>query len=304
MNEAKAVPLDPAWRGGSLTECGSCHQPVAIPRGAEATKCGYCGASSGAPAPVSPDDLEDDGARLRFDLRRVPAGLEDLGERPGKQRLPALRSAWEATKAALAPPHSAADEFRAAWLAATLARIYGVTGDAIRERAVLEASLSRIVLPAYRAVVVARLARAAAFAGHLELAEEWLSLASAPVRIAEIDGDVAVARALLLLKRDRFAEVLSLLGDDDEGSAFAGLARPFADLVRIEALERSGRGYAAYALYRKALKVHGTIPLQGLVMYYRLGVRTRAWILATGAVVIVVILGLLVVCWRLLTYKG
>jgi hypothetical protein len=305
VNEAKAAPLglDPGWRGGSLIECGACHQPIAVPRG-EAAKCGYCGASFASPTPVPPDAPDGAGDRLLFDLRRSPAGLEDLGERPGKQRLPALRGAWEATKSALAGAHSSADEFRAAWLAATLGRIYGVTGDAVRERAVLEAALSQLVVPAYRATVIARLARAAAFAGHVDLAEEWLSVAPDHVGIAEIDGDVTVARALLLLKRERFAEVLFLLGEDDEGSAFSGLSRPFADLVRIEALERTGRGYAAYALYRKAIKVHGAVPLQGLVMYYRLGVKTRAWILATGFVVILVILALLVACWRLLTYQG
>jgi hypothetical protein len=303
VNESPSAPhpLDPAWREGSLTECGACHQPVAVARGDEAATCAYCGASSASPAPVPPDESE--GEALLFDLRRVPAGLEDLGERPGAPRLPALRRAWEETKAALVAPHSSADEFRAAWLASTLARIHGATGDAIRERAVLEAALARLVVPAYRALVIARLARAAAFAGHVELADQWLSLAPPPVGIAEIDGDVAVARALLLLKRDRFAEVLDLLGEDDEGSAYAGLARPFADLVRIDALERSGRGYPAYALYRKAIKVHGAIPLQGLVMYYRLGVKTRAWIIATGFVVMVVIVALLAVAWRLATWK-
>ena len=287
-----------------MTECEACHQPIAVARGDAATKCSYCGASSVAPTPVAPDDPGDEGDLLLFDLRRCPAGLEDLGERPGAPRLPALRRAWEDTKSALSGPHTAVDEFRAAWLAGTLARIYGVTGDAIRERAVLEAALSRIVVPAYRAVVIARLARAAAFAGHVELAEECLSIAPAPSGIAEIDGDVAVARALLLLKRDHFAEVLSLLGDDDEGSAFVGLSRPFADLVRIDALERSGRGYPAYALYRKAIKVHGAIPLQGLVMYYRLGVKTRRWIVGTGLVVIVVIVALLAVAWRLATWRA
>jgi hypothetical protein len=305
VNEPKAAPtaLDPAWRGGSLTECEACHQPIAVARGAAATTCSYCGASSVVPAPVAPDDAGDGGDLVLFDLRRCPAGLEDLGERPGAPRLPVLRRRWEDTKSALSGPHSVADEFRAAWLAGTLARIHGVTGDAIRERAVLEAALSRIVVPAYRAVVIARLARAAAFAGHVELAEEWLSIAPEPSGIAEIDGDVEVARSLLLLKRGRFAEVLSLLGDDDEGSAFVGLARPFADLVRIDALEKSGGGYAAYALYRKAIKVHGAIPLQGLVMYYRLGVKTRRWIVGTGFVVMVVIVALLAVAWRLATWR-
>jgi hypothetical protein len=241
---------------------------------------------------------------LLFDLRRVPAGLEDLGERPAAPRLPRLRGAWEETKSVLAGPHSAVEEFRAAWLAATLARIYGATGDAVRERAVLEAGLSGLTVPAYRALVVARLARAAALAGRLALAERWLARAPAPTGIAEIDSDVDVARALLLLKQGRTAEVLALLGEDDEGSAFAGLARPFADLVRIDALEQRGRGYAAYVLYRKALRVHGAIPLQGLVMYYRLGVKSRRWIVATGGVVIVVIVALLALAWRLATFRG
>jgi len=295
------APLDPAWLEGSLTECEACHQPIAVPRGEEATKCAYCGASSALPPPGPRDDSPDEGEPLLFDLRRVPAGLEDLGERPAAPRLPTLRRAWEETKSALAGPHSATDEFRAAWLAATLARIHGATGDAVRERAVLEAVLSLLTIPAYQALAVARLSRAAALAGRLELADQWLSHAPAPTGIVEVDSDVAVARALLLLKQGRTAEVLALLGEDDEGSALAGLARPFADLVRIDALERSGRGYPAYVLYRKALRVHGAIPLQGLVMYYRLGVKTRRWILATGAAVIVVILALLTLAWRLAT---
>jgi hypothetical protein len=74
--------------------------------------------------------------------------------------------------------------------------------------------------------------------------------------------------------------------------------------VRIDALEQSGRGYPAYVLYRKALRAHGTLPLQGLVMYYRLGLRTRRWIIATGSAVIVGIVVLLAVAWRLATDRG
>ncbi|MEP7122009.1 MAG: hypothetical protein ABJE95_13910 [Byssovorax sp.] len=310
MNESPTTPaldldldLDPAWRGGSLTECEACHQPIAIARGDASARCGHCGATSSLPTAVAPDDPAPEDDLQLFDLRRSPAGIENLGERPGAPRLPELRRAWEDTKSALAGPHSLADEFRAVWLAGTLGRIHGATGDPIRERAVLEAALARIVVPAYRALILARLTRAAAFAGHLALAEEWLSMAPEPSGIVEIDGDVTVARALVWLKRGRFAEVRALLGEDDEGGDFVGLARPFADLARIEALERSGRGYPAYVLYRKAIKAHGAIPLQGLVMYYRLGVKTRRWIVGTGFAVMAVIVALLAMAWKLATWR-
>lgn len=301
MNSAATAPLDPGWLDGALTECAACHQPAAIRRGEAASICAHCGASPVSPPPVPSDDFGGASSLQLVDLRRAPAGLEDLGERPGAPRLPALRRAWEETKATIAGAHVAADELRATWLAATLARIYGVTGDPVRERAVLEAALERLDVPAYRALTQARLARAAAFAGHLELADRWLAEAPFPTGIVAIDGDVTVARALLLLKQGDHAAVLALLGEDDDSPAFAGLVRPFADLVRIDALERSGRAYAAYVLYRKAIRESGAIPLQGLVMYYRLGVKTRRWIVTTGLLALVVILALLVVAWRLAT---
>ncbi len=251
-----------------------------------------------------PVDFDGDLDRLPVDLRRAPARVEDLGDRPGAPRLPRLREAFEEAKATLGGPHLVADELRATWLAATIARIRGATGDPVRERAVLEAALAQLAVPAYRALVIARLARSAAFAGHVELADQWLSLVAEPIEIGAVDDDVTVARALLLLKRGRLAEVIELLGDDDEGHDFAGLVRPFADLLRIDALERSRRGYAAYVLYRKAIKRHGAIPLQGLVMYYRLGMATRRRILATGFVVMLVIVALLAVAYRLATDRG
>lgn len=301
---ARDLGPDPAWLDGAVIECAACHRPIAVRRGDEAGKCPACGASSAAPAPVLPDDFDGDLDRLPVDLRRAPARVEDLGDRPGAPRLPRLREAFEEAKTALAGPHLVADELRATWLAATLSRIHGATGDPVRERAALEAALAQLAVPAYRTLVIARLARAAAFAGHVELADQWLARVAVPIEIGAVDDDVAVARALLLLKRGRFDEVVALLGDDDEGHDFAGLVRPFADLVRIDALERSGRGLAAYALYRKAIKRHGAIPLQGLVMYYRLGVATRRWILAVGFVVMLVIVALLALAYRLVTDRG
>jgi hypothetical protein len=302
--------LDPASLESSITECSACHQPIALPRSGEPASCAYCGATAPPAAPLPPAEPEgpyrnrprtSEGALLPFDLRLVPERLRDLGVRPGKAKLAVLRRAWEERKRALAGPHPIEDEFDAAWLAVNLARIYGATGDAIRERAVLEAALARFTVPAYRALMLARLARAAALAGRFELADRWLEQVPGTSRIAEVDSDVLVARALLLLRGERLSEVLALLGDNDEGSPIAGLSRPFGDLVRIDALERSGKRWAAYNLYRKAIRVHGAFALQDLVTYYGLARQARRITVTIGFIAIAAIVALLAAAWRLAT---
>jgi hypothetical protein len=284
----------------TVTECPACHQPVAVPVGGERGPCPGCGAAVEPLLPVLSEPRE--GLGLQVDLRCTLSGLEDLGERPAKPRLPVLQAAWHETKKRLATPHATADEFRAVWLAATLGRIYGATGDVVRERAVLEAALERLAVPAYRAMILARLCRAAAVGGHLDLAERWLEQAQ-PSELVEVDADVLAARAFVELRRGRLSGVLALLGERDEGSSLAGLALPFGDLVRVEALERAGRRWPAYDLYRRAVRAHGALVLQGLVMHYGLARRTRRMVVAVGALVILAILVLLATAYLLVAAR-
>lgn len=277
----------------TIAECSACHQPVALPRTGDAgAPCAYCGASQDPIGPpVLPEGLRE-GVLLRYDLRSPPPGLEAPRKKPRAASIAALRPAWEETKATLAGPHLIDDEFRATWLAATLARLHGGSADAVRERAVLETAFSRVAMPAYRALLGARLARAAAFAGRLEMADRWLAALPPPTGIAEVDADVEVARALVLLRRDRHGEVLSILGASDEGSALTGQARILGDLIRIDAIERMGDRWGAYALYRKAVRVHGAVALQDLVLYYGVARGSRRLVFAIGALVILVLIPL------------
>jgi len=282
----------------SITECGACHQPIALPAD---TACASCGAPVLPSGPPVPAEISSSGQPLLVDLRNPPPGIHALGTRPRAADIPPLRRLWEeTTKAALAGPHTPEDEFRGAWLAAMLARFHAGTGDAVRERAVLEAALARVSLPAYRALLLARLARSAALAGRFELAERWLAACPPPTGIAEVDTDVDVARALLLLRRGGHGEALSILGPSDEGSALAGQARILGDLLRIDAIEKMGDRWHAYALYRKAIRVHGAVPLQDLVLYYGVANKSRRLIVATGLAALVALIPLVVyILWTI-----
>jgi hypothetical protein len=155
-------------------------------------------------------------------------------------------------------------------------------------------------LPVYRALLLARLARSAALAGRFERAERWLAACPFPTGIAEVDADVDVARALLLLRRGRHGEALSILGPSDEGSALAGQARILGDLIRIGAIEKMGDRWHAYALYRKAIRVHGAVPLQDLVLYYGVANKSRRLIVATGLAALVALIPLVVyILWAI-----
>lgn len=218
-----------------------------------------------SPVPATPDD-----APLATDLRVAPAAFAKVDRILRVRDVPELEGAWLEHKARLEGPHTAADERDALWLAISMARAHGAARAHEEERAVLEAARERLSIPAYRVMTLTRLARAAAFLDDLALARRWLEDIE-PTGYPDVESDVTVARAFVALKAGDAAETLALLRDTPEESSITGMAQPLADLLRIDALERDGRGLRASFQFRKALSAHGGFALQSLILYYGLG---------------------------------
>jgi hypothetical protein len=114
----------------------------------------------------------------------------------------------------------------------------------------------------------------------MELAEAWLALAER-VGISEVDGDVDAARAYIELQAGDAQAALARLGAE-ETSAIVGSARVVADLLRVEALERLGRGGEAYRLHRIAARAHGNAQIASIATRYALAAKSRAKMVRVG----------------------
>jgi hypothetical protein len=276
--------------GTRVVECPACDQPVASPRASEMRPaCPYCGVEQALPAApkvtsqeVSPyrgRPRDADGKLLPFELAKPPSGLEGLGK---KRDLAKLREAWRETKEKLRAEHDVHTEFRAAWLAAVVSSIHDASGDALRERAVLETALEGTANPVYRAMIGARLARLATRGGALELASAWLEAAPRRTWLPEADSDLEVARALLAHARGNDDEVLERVGAWPATSPVVGGAGVLGAMLRVDVLERRGEGARAYQLYKEAVRTHGVRTLADVAERFRLGARTRGRFHAVG----------------------
>jgi hypothetical protein len=201
-----------------------------------------------------------------------PPGLERFS---GGRQKDALRAVWKETKAVIADEHDADTEHRAVWISAMSAAIFARSGDALRERAVLETALESTTIEIYRAMIAARLARVAARGDALDLADAWLESAPKRTGLPEAESDLEVARALVAHRRGDLDAALSSVGPHPSTSAIVGGARVLAAALRIDILERRGEKVAAYKLWREALGTHGMRVVIAVAKQFELAPKTR-----------------------------
>ncbi|HRG99417.1 MAG TPA: hypothetical protein PLR99_24390 [Polyangiaceae bacterium] len=305
--------VDLADPGVTVRECSSCDGVVFgrfdSPEGLARLVCDYCNATdrvarAGAPAPAEPEVTayrgEGPTARrpspLSLDLGVPPSGLT------GREPAEAIRAAWKAEKkAAVADGDEdarAAWEHRLTWLASS-ASGHGVRArDAVGARAVLESALGLVRTPAYRALLLARLARLAVQANGLPLARAWLAQIAPRLRAPEVTTDVRVAEAFVARADGGPAAVLELLGQGDAVDAFSGPVRFLAVALRADAHEQLGEHAAALATWTAGAKAGGQL-LGSYAALYGLAPATRRRALRRGLVAIIV---LVAAFWALFVY--
>jgi hypothetical protein len=242
-----------------VLECTACGEPVwAEPSGNEITlHCGYCGfddvralASFVVPG-VSPGDVYrgERGSRVSrkviADLTKPPEGIS-VRPKPDDLR-GALKDARKRIAELDDSEERIAHEHRVVYCAAVLSNILWRKHDALRARAVLESALETVREPIHRALLLARLARLAAFDDSTDLAERWLT-GVPDLRVAEVSTDVRVARAAIARARGDAKGVLDVLGAE---SASVGVSRHLAMALRADAHECLGDLREARRVYRR-----------------------------------------------------
>lgn len=160
-----------------------------------------------------------DAAKLRAALARSPREGEDPG----------------------------AVEWERVWIAVWFACMRAIALDPLGARVALETTLLVTRTPAYRALLLARLAQHAAAIGAPALAKKWLRACPA-VDVPEVDSEMTAARALIALARDQPEEARRMTGDRRAGDGFSGNATFLAIAINIEAHERNGDPKVADAL--------------------------------------------------------
>lgn len=247
---------DPELR---VLECTECGEPVwgrPTTNVLEAT-CGYCSVENLrelAPPPKVGADEEPyrkspprGSKRVELDFSAPPPGVGRVATAPQ------LRAVIAAAKAELgtdAPDRDAA-EHRLVWAAFALTNLFLKKKDVMRARALLESTQELALHPVRRALVTARLARTAAFAGANEVAERWLARVPSDIRVAEVSGEARLARVMLLRASGDGAAMLEALGAEE---SWPSAARHLAMALRCDALERTGELRAARQTYRRGAR--------------------------------------------------
>lgn len=284
---------DPASTTLRILECTGCSQPVwAEPAGGRVTfHCGYCGLDDvrelsplAAPAQIEGTYRGARGSRrsrrVDVDLTRPPAGV------PKAPTIDKLRALIEAERKRIAEVDAESDErttceHRIVYCSAVASNQYRGKHDHVRARAVLESALEAVREPVYRAIVLGRLARLAAFEGAPDLTERWLA-ALPEARVAELDTDVRVARAAMARTKGDPKEVLDVLGPEQ---GFVGASRNVAMALRADAYERLGDMREARRVYRRGSRGHA-FAFGAAINTFELAPRTRKRTIFVGVLAI------------------
>ena len=297
----------------TVRECGSCDGIVTgrfdSAQGVARLACDYCNAVDLVPRAAAPARAEPDVTAYRGEgptpRRPRPLAL-DLGAPPsgftGRERPEPIRAAWRAEKKAAVTDDDedarAAWEHRLTWLASSASGHSVRARDAVAARAVLESALALVRTPAYRALLLARLARLAVQAKALPLARAWLAQVAPHLRAPELTTDVRVAEAFVARADSGPAAVLALLGRGDDVDAFAGPVRFLAVALRADAHEQLGEHAAALAAWTAGAKAGGQL-LGSYAALYGLAPATRRRALRRGFVALAV---LVAAFWALFVY--
>jgi hypothetical protein len=280
-----------------ILECSACSEPVwAEPSGSRVSlRCGYCGFDDERELStlVVPHEVEETyrGAqrsrrsrRPAVDLTNPPDGI------PKRATLARLRAALAAERKRIITLDADSDErvaaeHRVVYCSAVASNVYRTKHDHVRARAILESALESVSEPTQRALVLARLARLAAFDGAPELAERWL--ASIPkLNVPEISTDVAVARAAIARAQGDPRGALDALGREN---ADVGAGRVAAMALRVDAHEQLGDMREARRVYRRGSRGNALV-FGATLNAFELAPRTRKRTIAVGLLAIGVLL--------------
>ena len=290
------MTADPTSTTLRILECAGCSQPVwAEPAGGRVTfHCGYCGlddmrelSSLAAPSQTEESYRGARGSRrsrrIDVDLTRPPKGI------PRAPTIGALQKLTESERKRIAEIDAESDErsvceHRLVYCSAALSNQYRIKHDHVRARAVLESALETVREPLYRAIVLGRLARLAAFDGAPQLTLRWLA-ALPEVRVAELDTDVRVARAAMARTRGDAKAVLEALGPEQ---GFVGASRNVAMALRVDAYERLGDLREARRVYRRGSRGHA-FAFGAAISTFELATRTRKRTIVVGVLALGII---------------
>lgn len=262
-----------------ILECAKCDEPVSATASADGRrvrlKCVQCSFEQERELSTSPSPSKTGRyGKGRSDVQPTRTNLtEPLEGVPSRATLAEIRKLFVEQKKRLVGGVASAEradaEFRLLWLAANLA-VQQIKGrDFVHARALLEATLEVVTIPAYRALVLARLARLAAMSNAQELGQRWLAACPKDLQIAEVNGDVRLAEALLANARGDSTSVLSLVDEGGE-KEFVGGSRWLAVSLRVDAHEKLGDRKQALRLWHQAARGNAVI----------LGNTAQAWGLA------------------------
>lgn len=304
--------VDLADPGVTVRECSSC-DGVVFGRfdsgdGAARLRCAYCGTDDRVLREAAPASAEADTTAYRGEgaaRRRAQPLILDLAVPPagftGRERAVAIRAAWRAEKKVAVSDDEDARatwQHRLTWLASSASGHAVRARDAVQARATLESALVLVRIPAYRALLLARLARLAAQAKAVALARSWLAQVPSPLRAPEVITDVRVAEAFVARVDGGPAAVLEILGRGATADSFSGPVRFLALALRTDAHEQLGERAEALATWTAGAKAGGGL-LGSYAALYELAPATRARALRRGAVAIIV---LIAAFWALFTY--
>jgi hypothetical protein len=167
---------------------------------------------------------------------------ENTGSIPPHREAEALMAWQGARRRALAMDVGAGEEI--CMLTRELATKAERNRDWARARAVIEAALECVQLPRQRAVLLGMIARMAVRAGDVRSASAWLACFDAPQDL-ESESELRVTTAVVATARGDSMGALAAVGSAFDQIAIQDALDPQAALLRINALERMGRGAEA-----------------------------------------------------------
>jgi hypothetical protein len=126
------------------------------------------------------------------------------------------------------------------WLTAALAHALEQRGDILGARGLFEGALAASPVPRQRAALLGRLSRLAMRQGDLDAADAWAACFEG-VGDLESDSELRVSLAAIATAREDWTEVTRLLGTAPGEIAIVNHLDVLAFLLRLNALERSGR---------------------------------------------------------------
>lgn len=249
--------MDPRTSKHRLVACAKCRAPVEASgwSGTLVLRCTHCSHETMREMTLDRPSAE------RKEVAYRQSARHDTGDAPlviDLEAAPPGRSASKLDDGVLYAALATDSEWDRVWVAVWLAFRYASLNMPLNARVTLETTLETVHTPAYRALLLAKLAQHAAALGARVLAKKWLKARPA-VAMAEIDSEVRAARALMAYSKERYGDVVDLTGDRTAGAGFQGNSVLLAIALNVEANAQSGRRRVAEDIVRDCAR-KGLLP--------------------------------------------